>query len=52
MNKETLKIRCNNCSREFKNEDDLKKGKDERGHFLGCPDCVTDEYLMDLNYNK
>lgn len=33
-------IRCNNCMRLFKNEDDLAE--------FGCPTCKTDEYLMDL----
>lgn len=41
-------IRCNNCMRLFKNEDDLADLEDEDGPFMGCPTCKTDEYLMDL----
>ena len=48
------KIRCNNCGREFEEEEDLKQFVDMSGtsteitYFRGCPDCGTDDYLMDI----
>jgi len=42
-------MRCNNCYRLFEDEEDLERMEDEDGAFLGCPDCKTDEYLMDLD---
>lgn len=45
-------IRCNNCYTEFKDEEDLKTftdlSKKEVEYFKGCPECKTDEYLMDM----
>ena len=45
-------IRCNNCMREFENEEDLKTltdlSKREIEYYKGCPECLTDEYLMDI----
>ena len=32
-------IRCNNCDLLF---------EDDTGRFLGCPNCHTDAYLMDI----
>ena len=44
-------IRCNMCEREFDSDEDLALLLDENGEwFRGCPDCKTDEYLMDLPY--
>lgn len=62
-------IRCNNCMKTFKNEEDLSKiliteaddkeegvlyhgqqfreGEDQEV-INGCPNCLTDAYLMDL----
>jgi len=63
-------IRCNNCMKLFKDENELidiletningvmthtiydgdYKKLDDKIHtvFDGCPNCLTDEYLMDL----
>ena len=41
------KIRCNMCWWHG-NEEDLIKGKDKEGNFDGCPKCMTDHYLMNL----
>lgn len=61
-------IRCNNCMKLFKDDDELVKisetqfendvvttlykGEDFDESISsvidGCPDCLTDEYLMDL----
>ena len=38
------KIRCNDCMA-LLNEEDLLPIEDMRA----CPECKTDEYLMDLN---
>ncbi len=29
-------------------EDDLMHGEDKDGHFRGCPNCKTDNYLSDI----
>ncbi len=40
-------VKCCNC--EFKGTDEnLIAFEDERGAGWGCPNCKTDEYLMDL----
>jgi hypothetical protein len=41
-------IRCNNCYRLFLNEEELEILYVDGGPRNGCPDCLTDEYLMDL----
>ena len=51
-----MKIRCNNCYWEGE-EEDLKdfvdlESKKEVLYFKGCPNCKTDEYLMDLVEEK
>ena len=47
-----MKIRCNNCMRVFDEEEDLEMIDEGEGYFfLGCPECKTDEYLMDLEVN-
>ncbi len=45
----TDNIRCNNCYRVFKDEDELEFLENEDGEFKGCPVCETDDYLMDLD---
>lgn len=41
-------IRCNNCMREYE-EDDLVLMRDKGGDWMhACPDCKTDAYLMDM----
>jgi len=45
------KIRCNNCMRIFEDENELEFFESMlfyEDSFLGCPDCETDEYLMDI----
>lgn len=44
----TSECRCNNCMTYFESDEDLERFEDEDGLFLGCPDCKTDVYLMDL----
>ena len=41
-------IRCNMCMLLFDSEDNLEEFEDDDGPFLGCPNCETEEYLMDL----
>ncbi|MCM1324093.1 MAG: hypothetical protein NC218_08020 [Acetobacter sp.] len=42
-------IRCNNCYKTFKDDDELLLLWDVRnGYFKGCPNCKTDSYLMDI----
>ncbi len=48
----TSECRCNNCMTYFESDEDLERFEDEDGLFLGCPDCKTDGYLMDLEYLK
>jgi len=42
-------IKCVNCEREFDSEEDLEQVEDKFDHeiVLGCPDCMTDSYLME-----
>jgi hypothetical protein len=35
--------------RVFSSEDELL---DEKSRYIGCPDCETDDYLMDLDEEK
>jgi hypothetical protein len=46
------KIRCNNCDRLFEDDFELAKLFEEPANpetgLDGCPDCKTDEYLMNL----
>lgn len=39
--------RCNNCMRVFR-DDELELFRDGDEWFKGCPNCKTDEYLMDI----
>lgn len=54
-NNPAIKIRCNNCMRIWNSEEDLPyiygstKTHPEPDEFKGCPDCQSDEYLMDLD---
>ena len=41
-------IRCNWCMKTFTSEDDLAYMKDGDETYRGCPFCLTDEYLMDI----
>jgi hypothetical protein len=42
-------IRCTNCGREFVDDEDLILMQDTDGDWMhACPDCETDEHLMDL----
>lgn len=41
-------IRCNHCMRYFEDENDLMEMEDNGEWIMACPDCMTDEYLMDL----
>ena len=53
-----MKIRCNNCEKIFDGDEDLTQLTDLNGegkeieYYLGCPDCKTDEYLMDIEDNE
>ena len=40
--------RCNNCDTYFESDDNLISLEDEDGYFLGCRNCRTDKYLMEL----
>lgn len=42
-------IRCNWCMRVFEDEDDLAIIEADGEHFHGCPDCNTDEYLIEVD---
>lgn len=43
-----MKIRCNKCY--WKGEEEgLRQFTDDAGYFLGCPNCETDNYLMDID---
>ena len=42
------KIRCNNCMKEFDNDEATPMITVGGETFHGCPDCKTDEYLMDI----
>ncbi len=39
-------IRCNNCYKEFENEDELILIERGGEYFKACPECKTDNYLM------
>ena len=44
---------CTNCERKFEDDDELELFEEyvpcePKEHFLGCPDCKTDDYLMDI----
>ena len=41
-------IKCNNCNTLFKNDEDLEKQQDDNGFYLGCNECNTDNFLMDI----
>jgi hypothetical protein len=41
-------IRCNNCMKVFKNEDELTVLEEDGEFYKGCGDCRTDAYLMDM----
>lgn len=41
-------VKCTNCERVFSSDDELKLLEDENGWFKGCPDCKTDQYLMEV----
>lgn len=43
-----MKLRCNQCYW-IGTEEELKQLEDEAGYFLGCPNCETDGYLMDID---
>ena len=52
-------IRCNNCGKIFMNEEDItdilevgKFTKPGGETFRGCPHCMTDMYLMDMEDNE
>jgi hypothetical protein len=49
---DTAKVRCNNCMEVFEDDDYLKILEDDGEFFKGCPVCLTDEYLMDLEEDK
>jgi len=44
-----MRVRCNNCYWQGY-EEDLPVFLDEKNkeHFHGCPNCRTDEYIMNL----
>ena len=37
---------CNNCMRYFESDDELEYFEEDGERFLGCPECKTDDYLM------
>ena len=44
-------VKCNSC--QFIGfEDNLEILKDNTEYFKGCPNCKTDEYLMDIETIK
>ena len=43
---------CNNCMRYFESDDELEKFEEDGEIFLGCPECKTDEYLMEYVKEK
>jgi hypothetical protein len=43
-----MEIKCNNCNWTGTG-DDLEILKDDFGKFVGCPECKTDKYLVDLD---
>ena len=45
---EEKKVRCNQCMEEFPDDDYLKILEEDGEFFKGCPICLTDAYLIDL----
>ena len=49
-------IRCNNCYKEFIDEEDLQiltdTSKKEVEYYKGCPICKTDSFLMDIELKE
>lgn len=43
------KTRCNNCMRVFADESELILLLSGGEWYNGCPDCLTDQFLMDLD---
>lgn len=47
--------KCTNCGREFEDDNELEMFKEDgepgenEENFLGCPNCKTDEFLMDTD---
>ena len=48
MNKYRM-IKCNNCDAEFDNDEELEQQEDDRGFYLGCNNCYTDAFLMEIS---
>lgn len=52
--KTKMEVKCNNCEWEGHEndleifEDDLKEQRFDKLFFKGCPNCKTDDYLMDI----
>lgn len=42
-------IRCNNCMRTFADDSELKLMPDDGDFMRACPECGTDEWLMDID---
>lgn len=40
-------IRCNKCTMIFEDEEELIVVEEDGEFFKACPNCLTDEYLMD-----
>jgi Zn finger protein HypA/HybF involved in hydrogenase expression len=41
--------RCNNCMKYFESDEELQIIYKEGEYVSCCPNCKTDEYLMDLD---
>lgn len=46
-------VKCTNCEKEFEDDDELEVFRtnipgEPTEVFLGCPNCKTDSYLMDI----
>lgn len=45
------KVRCNNCMNKYEEEElifIMEDTSNSETGYMGCPECCTDQYLMDL----
>lgn len=51
-NAEKHTVTCTNCGRDFLDPLPLLHDEDTDDYFHGCPYCLTDAWLMDLDKEK
>lgn len=47
-NEKDKEVQCNNCMNKYY-EDELELIKEKSEYYKGCPNCKTDNYLINLN---